>query len=205
LASRRKLSYTTTVRVGIGAVAFALVVAGCWHDKLVLLPEQHSLGVSARDSGRVDSGADDEFGSASGMPCTESEQCNSQQPHCDVTTGRCVECLSPAHCDPPRTCDLVSKTCAAPCNEDDDCGRQTPRCDSQRGVCVECLDDSSCDSQDEQFCQPLLEECVECLKDANCGPGQPICDPTRYRCVECLSDADCPDGARCVEQSCSSH
>jgi hypothetical protein len=175
------------------------VTLSCQRETLRLLPE----GVDAGSAGAggisarvlVD-------GAATG--CTESGECGGRRQHCELSTGRCVECLSASHCDPPLTCDLIPHECSMPCTRDGDRTRDgTPRCSTARGVCVECRgDDSDCTSQTERFCEPETLRCVGCLADAHCPTQAPFCNLERHSCEECLRDDQCSSSGRCDSGRC---
>jgi len=68
--------------------------------------------------------------------CTDSTMCAGGEPHCDLTSGRCVECLVSDHCV-----------------------GEHPLCDIARGQCVDCLLDTDC--PDRLFCQRPEGECED--------------------------------------------
>jgi Cys-rich repeat protein len=175
------------------ASVLLVLASGCDRVSLVLSPTSGELVAPRSDAG--DGSMDDPSG---GPDCTESSDCPSHRPHCDITTRRCVQCMSTAHCDTDEVCDLVAQRCTLPCTSSDDCRREDePRCDTARGLCVECRDDSHCDFRSAPFCRSESGRCVECLSAAHCGSEQPLCDLSRYRCEQCLGDADCGSGQRC--------
>ena len=87
---------------------------------------------------------------------------------------------------------------------------------------AECMSRGDCD--EDEYCDPFLDECVECLYDSQCANGQQchrqacepivdcgnsldcpddqVCDTTRARCVECSTDEDCGDDAACENSLC---
>jgi hypothetical protein len=91
-----------------------------------------------------------------------------------VQNGRCLECLTNAHCASHpngRFCDPTTWTCGE-CNVDADCG--------VGALCATA---------------PLANRCVPgCRTDADCAstPATPRCDPVKLRCGACNSDPDCP-------------
>jgi hypothetical protein len=52
--------------------------------------------------------------SSGGAPaaCTSDAACSGQTPHCDTSSGRCVQCLGDANCGRGQTCNLATHTCA---------------------------------------------------------------------------------------------
>ncbi len=174
--------------VHVGLLVIAL--AGCEPQTIRLLPE--------RDAGAGSAAAK---GQSAGTSCTEtSAECGRYLSHCDVSVGRCVQCLSPSHCDGPETCDPATQRCLVPCSRDDDCGSsQSPstHCSPARGFCVECDDDTSCTGRHARYCDRAAGECVECLSDANCTGDLRFCDPDLHYCKACPHGDNCPDAASC--------
>jgi concanavalin A-like lectin/glucanase superfamily protein/uncharacterized protein DUF2341 len=116
----------------------------------------------------------------SGDPCTAGGQL------CDVSGGRCVDCLTGADCD-----DTVDCT---------DNG-----CDSGPGTCTYTANDGNC-PDDGDFCNGneichLINDCEH--SGDPCTAGGQLCDVSGSRCVDCLAAGDCDDGATCTDDSCN--
>lgn len=185
------------MRLALYAV-LSFVTLGCQRETLHLLREAEEAGSAGAGGTSAPVLVDD---AATG--CLESGECGGRRQHCEPSTGRCVECLSASHCDPPLTCDLKAHECSVPCTKDGDCPRDgPPRCSTTRGVCVECQDDSNCDSPTERFCEPETLRCVGCIVDAHCPAQAGLCDPERHSCEECLRDDQCSSGSHCDSGRC---
>jgi len=86
--------------------------------------------------------------------CVQNDDCaDPGRPLCNVTTGRCVGCLSsPDTCPLRRYCDTATETCQDGCLDDRDCatvgggdaGSLPRRCDPVRHTCGECFVDADC-------------------------------------------------------------
>jgi Cys-rich repeat protein len=174
----------------IGLLGFGLVLASCEASTIQLAPEAADAGVDATlmpDS----------------EPCLESSVCAGGRPHCETLSGKCVECLSDAHCSDGQACNEPVGDCVRACAADPDCSDRAELCDALRGLCVECYDDSHCTSG---FCSTASGECVECLSDADCAAEEPYCDLRHQVCEECLQDGHCrsdeicdPESDRCAD------
>lgn len=167
-----------------------------------------ALGAAACGEGgdialRPASGAGGTAGAGTGgtgaMPCAGSNECVGEQPFCDPTTARCVECLLPGHCETGQTCDTLRGECENACTSDAECNSgDTKRCDTARGVCVECLSGSDCSSGSEPFCILPSGRCRQCRTDLDCtDSGKPYCPPLTHECGECLVNEHCNDGKLC--------
>lgn len=104
-------------------------------------------------------GADDDAG---GAGCGSSGPCAGEHPHCDTTSGRCVECLTEAHCSGGETCDTPHGECRQTCSLQD-----------------------PCEPGDHAICHPTGGFCVQCVSAADCSdPSAPVCDPDEHECQE---------------------
>jgi hypothetical protein len=102
---------------------------------------------------------------------------------CDVTTGRCVQCVaSNDTCPTTEHCNGVTNTCEPGCRGDDGCmptggstdGGAAPRarCDVSNHVCVECVTNEHCPSG--TLCVGSV--CVMgCNTERGCPSGQSCC------------------------------
>ena len=96
-----------------------------------------------------------------GGPCDG--LCGGGEPHCNMTSGECVECLDSSHC----------------------AGQQC----SPEGVCVECLDASHCTDPLRPFC--LASNCVACEDAADCDATNPVCETPAQTCGDCTNRGHC--------------
>lgn len=164
-----------------------------------------------------------------GDGCKGPADCNSNEPYCDVGSGKCVSCLYDLHCGPTLhcdqathecicssdaecrytgRCDSLTKQCLVPCTSNTTCMGTviSPICEMDRSVCVQCLTDAECmdktiDGVPIELCRRGL--CVQCWEDSQCtSPKAPHCQIRGGICVECLSNADCPDKAQCLSGFC---
>ncbi len=152
-----------------------------------------------------------------GGSCTTDGNCMRPTPYCDVTTSRCVECLSTTNCAGDLTCNTTLDTCVE-CVGDTQCGGNTPYC-GPAGTCVACLSAGNCatgqscnaanrceatctsDSQchaPTSHCDMVTAFCVECLTSAQCTSRLvPVCNTSANVCVECAANADCKTTQTC--------
>ena len=124
--------------------------------------------------------------------CTESVQCGNET--CNLSTGRCVDCVSAEDCDGDEACNVRSGQCTRQCERDKDC-KGSDKCDLDNGYCVECL--STADCRDQRVCSATTGACVECNSQSDCGGREPYCATSEGECRECRSTADCDEGERC--------
>ncbi len=109
--------------------------------------------------------------------CDSNDDCPTDKPHCDTSTGTCVGCVSDADCSGQPA---------------------TPACKTSTGKCVECTDtnDDKCVG-DKPVCNNDINKCVACI----IGPKSPQCvsEPDGPTCVEknnvlfcgCTTDSEC--------------
>ncbi len=96
---------------------------------------------------------------------------------CDVTTGRCVECVASRDtCPADRHCDATSSRCLPGCRADEGCagsdGGASLRCDTATRTCVECVTDDHCPAG--RLCSG--QRCVSgCSATRACPSGQSCC------------------------------
>jgi Cys-rich repeat protein len=151
-----------------------------------------------------EAGAGGAAGSASGGAggCKDSGQCGGENPFCDPSLGRCVQCVDKQNCASGQSCD-PGGNCVSACSGNGDCTISPYRsCDLSFGACVECLTNTDCTSGDHAIC--VTGRCRECQKDADCASHseQPYCDLGSYECRQCLSDLNCPNGQHCSDHEC---
>ena len=93
--------------------------------------------------GSLDAGAAATDG---GSWCTGNAECaSSDRDLCDTERGRCVECVTDAHCDEIfERCHAALGRCVVPCTGPGTCPWDEPICDAVLGACVECVADTDC-------------------------------------------------------------
>jgi hypothetical protein len=96
------------------------------------------------DAGPVDAGLPD----AGPTGCQSDNDCSGFTPHCETTSGACVECVLDSHCflSVAPTCDHRTNTCVG-CVSGANCANPTPACD-------------------------VTQQCVGCTTNAECGAGR---------------------------------
>lgn len=102
-------------------------------------------------------------------PCTADAECFVDTPLCDVSTGMCVACLGPEHCEEGWDCGPTG-TCRDACEVDVDCDgiEGQTLCNPETGFCAQCLSSDDC---------PAEQYCIEdgwCRND-HCIPGETLC------------------------------
>jgi Cys-rich repeat protein len=113
--------------------------------------------------------------------------------HCQLTSGRCVQCLENGHCASGETCNTLTGQCTAGssgCTNNSECPSGV--CDTGKGACVQCTDNSHCPGG---FCNLADNSCQtgpECTVDGDCFGGR--CEPTGQTCVECYDNSHCSSG-----------
>lgn len=141
-------------------VAIALACASEPND-INLLPLTRSTGGNGQDGGGQ---------SAQSGPCTSDDDCTKNAPFCNMTDGRCVQCMTAADCPNGQVCGAETRFCEPRCQSPEDCvGIDRPVC-SATGVCVECTSDTDC-SGVTPHCNPLNGLCVQCVQNTDCGPA----------------------------------
>jgi hypothetical protein len=96
-------------------------------------------GSFARTGGAVGSGG------SSTNACRDSRDCLGRPNNeliCDRTSGRCVQCVAQADCDPTMTC--YGNACRPACTSDRQCTPLGLLCDRAPGLCVDCVLDVDC-------------------------------------------------------------
>ena len=100
------------------------------------------------------------------VACASSRMCPGQV--CDVTLGRCVDCVAHLGCTGGLVC--TRNRCApppTPCRSDRECGAFNQVCDASRGQCVDCISDVDCPGG--QFCTAeracVAQVCVPAARD----------------------------------------
>jgi len=161
-----------------GADAFAMDVP------TIDAPEVPSIDAPAQDvpEDLVDAPATDvPFRCAANADCMGSPTGNV----CDVSSGRCVECLPASDtCPAERYCD-VSNRCLTGCRDDDACRRAGP---IDGGVPT-------------TRCLPSTRACVECITDEHCPAGS-LC--VGNSCAAgCNATRPCPTGQACCAGACA--
>jgi hypothetical protein len=114
--------------------------------------------------------------------CGRDEDCASSSVGsvCDVSTGRCVQCLAARDtCPAAQRCDETANTCVAGCRNDEGCAG-----DGGAGA----------------RCNTTTHACVECVTNDHCGPGRLCVGST---CVTgCDPSHGCPSGQSCCGGAC---
>lgn len=111
---------------------------------------------------------------------------------CDVSSGKCVECLADGDCagsSKGKRCHRTKRTCVE-CVSAADCAAGT--CTSA-SVCGECAKNADClGNAKGEVCSSTTHTCGGCTGDADCAGSLsgPRCN--QGRCVECVGPADCP-------------
>lgn len=118
----------------------------------------------------------------------------------DCPDAGCVE--APASAPPSGASPdaAVSSALDAGCEGDaaDGCGMM-----AGEGICNSARDDGCCASDidclgdDDVFCHPKQQRCVECWEDAHCSsrPGEPYC--VDHECKSCPNQAACRSDMQC--------
>ena len=131
------------------------------------------------------------------IACTYHSECGQSGQVCDTGAGRCVECLTNAHCSPGYYCDATHCKEAAECTESGKCDNSV--CDTGGDYCVECLVDGDCG--ENEICRDnTCLNVVPCQSSAECENG--VCNTALAICVQCLEDIDCGDGNKCINNYC---
>ncbi len=130
------------------------------------------------------SGAGGAAGAAGGAAGGCVTGCAGEEPYCDATGGRCVECLDPSHCDVGQVCDSATGECSESCSVSQPCtSGDRPFCDPLRSVCVQCQSEVSCNLERPRCSNAGI--CVECLTSTDCvDPAQPVCNEAENECQE---------------------
>ncbi len=139
----------------------------------------------------------DVFGSLETGGCIDDGECAIGR--CELSTGRCRECLNDVDCnDPALICQQSScRPAAGRCRADADCGlvRGRPRCDAAQSSCVECLDSGDCGGGacTAGRCEPM-SGCLAASRPEETVQTGPI--------VALKSEASARSYAACVEAGC---
>lgn len=169
---------TASVRCGaacasgeLSAEECVLVEAACADGRLSAV-DCEGLGgdMGVRDMGDEDAGdtgPDGDVVTEVGVdagPC--GMDCVGPEPHCNMTSGECVECLSMS-----------------------DCGGSTPQCNAE-GECVECLNSTQCTAD---VGEPVCFEgaCVQCDDATDCDATNPVCETPAQVCGGCTNRTQC--------------
>lgn len=120
------------------------------------------------------------------VACLSDAHCaNPSRPRCDLALLRCVECGLSADCPLGGAC--RKGHCALACGAG--CPPSSPTCED--GACVQCDDGAGCaGAVGGGVCIDNL--CSGCARDADCAKPTGRCDPVRHQCVECQQHLDCP-------------
>jgi hypothetical protein len=132
------------------------------------------------------------------VPCLNDGDCHEPTlPHCSSALNRCVECDTPAECQPNENCALDPVYSCVPICPNDTVVCPAGASSCINGLCVACK--SALDCRHGQVCDSLTGRCVECVSEQDCRIIHPFwhCDRTVSRCVQCLHNSDCGRGA-CV-------
>ena len=190
------------------------------HCKLGATPSDNAC-VQCRDTGECGAGVTCPNDCGPGQACNPNNTCvlvacqvdqdctDSKKPHClpgsGGAGGTCVQCATPAQCDPGFKC--ASNACLPVCTQATaatDCAPPTPRCkESPSGnSCVQCLLPADCPAATpvcsaNNTCIPATVP--GCASNADCPAGQHVCvlSKTPHLCVQCLQNSDCSNGDLC--------
>lgn len=113
-----------------------------------------AVALDAAAPPEVDANTKPDMQNDGGAGCMTNEQCtDSDEPLCNVSVGRCVECLTDANCDASELCE-----------DDGECSARP----------IPCTSALQCVGSEDPFCHPTQEVCVECANDSHC-PGSETC------------------------------
>ena len=188
-------------------LALALLALGCDQRFYFDVPAALALADSGANAATVRCSSDPECGLPSlhcdvtlgrCFECVVDEDCGEQSRHrCDSALHRCVECKVERDCPAGSRCDPTMQRCIRSCVEEVDCALADHGCDERRGVCIQCDDDRECaTSEGSSYCAFDGTGCVQCRVDSHCGAGS-VCDPLLGRCVSCRDSGDCAPGSYC--------
>ena len=167
------------------------------------------VGCAATDSrcnGNANGNACQPSGSCSQCRTGNTGACGGGTPLCELTSGKCVACLSDTNCTANSTaphCDTASTfTCIGCSGSDTNCsGNANGGACQPNGSCRLCRSGSTgaCTGGTSQ-CDTVTGACVECLSNANCtaSSNKPFCDTSGNSdtCVSCGgNDARCSGNA----------
>ncbi len=113
--------------------------------------------------------------------------CPPETPH--AYNGKCVECLSDAHCGANKHC-TAEKTC-----QSNNCQPPTPY--DFNGTCVECLNTTHCSAKGENYiCDQGQHKCVTSEQPDECSycvDPYPACTQINgvWSCVQCTDNTYC--------------
>jgi hypothetical protein len=168
-----------------------------------------ACAVSCNGQFRFDDHADASAADATNATaaCVIDSDCRLASLHCDVRSGKCVECAEDGHCPPdePR-CDLAehqcvqcgvgidcaaghiceSRQCVQTCPDGGGCPDAAPVCSAARGIRIRCTGNSDCS---DSLTTPVCDSngrCVQCARDRDCPAAAPYCDLDGDGCVVCL-------------------
>ena len=175
----------------LGLIA-GCVVAGCDGASVV---GGGPMDASADAFDVFDAGSPDVGMDVADVPfrCTSNAACmgNAGGAVCDVSSGRCVQCVATADtCPAGAYCDGAMNRCVPGCRDDDGCA---PGVVGDAGV-------SDGGTPRGGRCNVATRACVECLNDTHCPAGTlcagnvcaPGCNPMRA----------CPTGQTCCSGAC---
>jgi hypothetical protein len=134
---------------------------------------------------------------AGGPPasCAGDKDCSPPAPHCEIESGRCVECLDLSHCSDGRACALPAGTCVPGCPEAP-CPLASPVCEEATGLCRGCTANTECPAT-SAFCQLATGRCVECVAHTDCPGGDFKICASNGLCVECTEAGHCSGDETC--------
>jgi len=124
--------------------------------------------------------------------CSSTEDCPLDKPFCDPTNTFCRPCVSSSECPDPKMCDISTGRCGE-CFSDAHCSAGPLRfCDTTTLTYKGCLDNSYCDSPN--ICNLTSGMCeLECTSNDQCisDPTKAICDSMNFQCWGCTNLAEC--------------
>lgn len=138
-----------------------------------------------------------------GPKCVDPNGCDKEadctdpaRPRCEMTSHKCVPCLSNADCALGRICFPATHTCTAGCAPGHGCPADGGVCEADAGSCVECNGDNDCLDAAKPRCDLVSRRCFECNpQNDNCGFAR-VCVPNEgqvgFACRDgCKDDVDC--------------
>jgi hypothetical protein len=196
-------------------IAALAALVGCGRTELIAPLDDASVDLPGADADAdvIDEDVvDDDVPIGPDTGCTTNAQCagDPRGPVCDVTTGRCVECVSPSDCPSPGfTCQSNRCVRTDSCNGGPLCAAGLACC---RSGCADTANDRNNCGACDGVCN-ALETCVRgiCVRQPGCPigcpPGATCCGDT---CADTASDRSncgtcgnaCRAGSSCVRGAC---
>lgn len=160
-----KASYLTL------ASLIALAAVGCDVPPFEVDPNFAQNDASLTEEGGTDADAADVVDTAppGDGACATNLDCAGRldAPFCDVTSGRCVACLTSDRCKKGEWCNAGE--CVKGCRDDSDCIGAKPGDPVGSGDAGKA--DADAAAATKMTCNATLHLCVGCTADADCNPG----------------------------------